>query len=431
MDLGLASTKFSAVSSVQQARDVHRTPGWSYLETMSAQVAPDPDALGRRGIPGRRPSISALPGMPGALVSDISQAFGLSEPSVGDRSSLHWTSDEADEEIRSTDDEGSKSSFQSEYSTFFSGAGDGLPGSSQHSANHHRRSRGHRRDHRNNTPVGWVSRLYRKLRRLLRDLNVWVGLLQAVCYVYHIFVIPCQIAMVHSADVRLDTFYILGYTADGILVLCNFLQTYWAAQALGGWSRSLLFDGAFLAPLRRTLMALPLDALFWRLGSPGVVPLVRLVHLVPSVEHVYKLLALLQRSPSISYNKARLLHLLLLLSGVMHYVACIFVLVSRADTVLGDARQHYTSTPWLPDGSAETWRDQPETYEGGWVYLRAAYWAMMTLTTVGHVDQMDERDSQGGGSTFECVSRSRSGCLWGLPSLLAPSPPKLCLPASC
>ena len=69
----------------------------------------------------------------------------------------------------------------------------------------------------------------------------------------------------------------------------------------------------------------------------------------------------------------------------------------------GCARQHYASTPWLPDGSAETWRDLPDTYEGGWVYLRAAYWAMMTLTTVGHVDQMDERDAKGGGSTFEVL----------------------------
>ena len=170
-------------------------------------------------------------------------------------------------------------------------------------------------------------------------------------------------------------------------------------------SSVLNIAGEVLGPRARdsTLGRLAKDCLFRALRSP-------------------ELLALLQRSPSISYNKARLLHLLLLLSGVMHYVACIFVLVSRADTVLGDARQHYTSTPWLPDGSAETWRDQPETYEGGWVYLRAAYWAMMTLTTVGHVDQMDERDSQGGGSTFECVSRSRSGCLWGLPPLLAPSP---------
>ena len=202
---------------------------------------------------------------------------------------------------------------------------------------------------------------------------------------------------------RCDITFILGYCADTILVLCNLLHAGRVVRKLGGWSRVLLFDGTFLQHLVRCVLALPFDAIFWFTGSAGLVPFVRLMHLPSTVEHVYHLLSLLQRSPSISYNKARLLHLLLLLSGVMHYVACVFVLVSRSDTVLGDARQHYVSTPWLPDGSAETWRDNPSEYDGGYVYLRAAYWAMMTLTTVGHVDTMDERDEKGGGSGVEVL----------------------------
>ena len=192
--------------------------------------------------------------------------------------------------------------------------------------------------------------------------------------VYQIFVIPCQLAIVHSADVGFDIYYVLGYAADGIIVICQLLQIGWAGR-LGGWSRTLLFNGSFLAKIVRCFIALPFDAIFW-FYDVGLVPTVRLIHLAGAVEHSYKLLFLLQRSPAISYNKARLLHLLLLLAGVMHYVACVFVFVSRSDTFLGSARQHYLSSPWLPDGSADDW--QRGSYDGTFVYLRAAYWAMMT-----------------------------------------------------
>ena len=63
------------------------------------------------------------------------------------------------------------------------------------------------------------------------------------------------------------------------------------------------------------------------------------------------------------------------------YLACFFVIISREDT-LGAARHHYATSPWMSDDEdTDAW----VWYE---VLVRALYWALMTLTTVGHVDKM-------------------------------------------
>ena len=49
-----------------------------------------------------------------------------------------------------------------------------------------------------------------------------VQIVQGLCYVYHIFVIPFQLALVHSEKVEFSASYAMGYVADGIVTLSLF-----------------------------------------------------------------------------------------------------------------------------------------------------------------------------------------------------------------
>ena len=88
---------------------------------------------------------------------------------------------------------------------------------------------------------------------------------------------------------------------------------YWIA-AWAGCSRTLMFNPEFRAPLIRFFLAVPFDALFWFTDNLYVIPYVRLIHLVGSIEHGLKLIRMLQHSPAISYNAARLIMLLLVIA---------------------------------------------------------------------------------------------------------------------
>lgn len=55
------------------------------------------------------------------------------------------------------------------------------------------------------------------------------------------------------------------------------------------------------------------------------------------------------------------------------YLACLFIFFSRPDTLGSAPRQHYVSSPWLPGAYNTTeWNQFP-------TWLRASYWALMTL----------------------------------------------------
>ena len=60
-----------------------------------------------------------------------------------------------------------------------------------------------------------------------------------------------------------------------------------------------------------------------------------------------------------------------------HWLCCTFYYISfrvaHAD--------HYAAAPWRPSGTAIE-----QLGERGSLYLRSLYWALMTVTTTGHVD---------------------------------------------
>ena len=143
-------------------------------------------SIARRGIPGRRPSLASA--IPAAPVMSSLESIDISEHNLGSSSNL--AAEESRYEIKSDDsksDDGSKFSFRSSNSIWNNGGL--IPNRSQH---HHK----HRRSSSRHSGL-------RSIQQRFRHLDVWVELLQAVCYVYHIFAIPYQIAMIHSARGKL------------------------------------------------------------------------------------------------------------------------------------------------------------------------------------------------------------------------------------
>ena len=93
-----------------------------------------------------------------------------------------------------------------------------------------------------------------------------------------------------------------------------------------------------------------------------------------------KVLGMGERSQSITFVLARSLRLFFVLALTIHLTTCTFIFAARMSTA-----EHYDSAPWYaPD---------PEEANRSFHYLRALYWALITVTTVGHVD-VPNRDGQ-------------------------------------
>lgn len=145
-------------------------------------------------------------------------------------------------------------------------------------------------------------------------------------------------------------------------------------------------------PLLHFLLSLPVDAALWlNPYSRQFVPFVRFVRLY--ILALYKFdqqLCELERSQSLSFLLARIIRITYIVGLLMHNIACFFVFATQQDGV----SQHYLSSPWM--------RTSPDVLD--WQsYLRSAYWALMTLTTVGHVDVIDEDPSRASGETWEIM----------------------------
>ena len=224
-------------------------------------------------------------------------------------------------------------------------------------------------------------------------------LAQGLIAVFHIFIIPYQLCLTPRQFITFDRTYFVGYIVDGLSMLVQVRHMYLAARWVG-ISRALIYNAEFRPPLVRFLLAIPFDAVFWFVAEGlWLIPYIRLLHVIAAAEHGFKLLRQLQRSPTISYNLARLIFLVLTTMVACHYLACLFVFVSRRDTWASwlsgtDIRSHFVKPPWLDlpeeggsgeDAEAEDdWAEQ-QSFQ---VFIRALYWSLMSLTTVGHVDQI-------------------------------------------
>jgi hypothetical protein len=202
------------------------------------------------------------------------------------------------------------------------------------------------------------------------DLVYVLYFLQGGVAVFQIYIIPFQMCMVPRPLIRFNAIYASNYVVDAISVmvlvrarraapvraspparsrarrpvvrvagvlplhsarlLCaryrartraQGIQMRWAAQWIS-CSRTLLSNFEFRVSLVRFVFALPVDALLWATPHYDAVPYVRLIHLLGAVEHFGKLIHQLQRTPTVSYNQARVFLLILFIMTAMRAPRC-------------------------------------------------------------------------------------------------------------
>ena len=214
----------------------------------------------------------------------------------------------------------------------------------------------------------------------------------------------------------------VSYGMDGAFALCALLVVWYALPTKlksaiccgqlfksGGdsmhWSRvrDRLLSGSnddaicstttaslLAVPMLQLLLAIPYDALLWSTPfASQFVPFLRLVRLYPiSIVKTDSLLSGWERSQNVSFMIARYLRVLWIVCLVVHTIACSFIYATQQPAIAS----HYLSAPWM---RAETGSLDSSTY------LRSAYWALVTITTVGHADVIDEDQSRLHAATWE------------------------------
>ena len=231
--------------------------------------------------------------------------------------------------------------------------------------------------------------------------NVATGLALAgymAAYTYVIFS-PYLVAFDYaiSFKVEFSTLYAFLYCVDAFECVAALLELRRAIHDAGGCSREALTraSAAKLQPVASAaavfLLFLPCDAALWGTGKQHTIAYIRFIRTcLPASQRAYAVLTLNERSLWISYTRARVLKMVVLTGWAMHWIACAFFWFGRQD-----GADHFTRAPWLTHELEE--ENKPA------LYLRSAYWSLMTLTTVGHMDVVDRSGRQGGGADWEVV----------------------------
>ncbi|KAL1523439.1 hypothetical protein AB1Y20_018379 [Prymnesium parvum] len=191
---------------------------------------------------------------------------------------------------------------------------------------------------------------------------------------YQVFIIPYQTA--YDIDVSFDFLYFISYVVDFVQFAC-------AVVVLR--PRKLRF-----IPVAIALSVFPYDLILWiTVGSLNFY--VRVIRLIPALQLLNASMLDLEKGQLMSFKASRSIHLVLLLLITTHWIGCTFYLFARLD----DA-QHYNHAPWATQSNLTD-------LSGGIHYLRTIYWALATLSTVGHVDMVNPQGEPGGGAPWEFV----------------------------
>eukprot|EP00966_Prymnesium_polylepis_P137686 3181959-Prymnesium_polylepis.1 len=128
------------------------------------------------------------------------------------------------------------------------------------------------------------------------------------------------------------------------------------------------------APAALTLLlTFPFDAFIWPTASTRIIPFVRLTRYAYAIIRGHQSLLMLERSQAVPFSLCRLTRVMVFFTVSTHALACAFVyFCTRPGAV------HYASAPWH---AADTTASR---------YLRSTYWSLMTFTTTGHVDIVNE-----------------------------------------
>ena len=230
---------------------------------------------------------------------------------------------------------------------------------------------------------------------------------EALCGTFYLVAIPWYVAFfggdvsclvdtapdcsIEAARVRDNaTFFIASYLFDTIFLCCSLIRIKrvlpnrsqgWQAPNEEAYGCSFTSAKKMMRPMLQLIIMAPWDAVLW--SSPlrvQWVPFMRMIRLPIAFNKIDAMLSRAERSLNISFTATRSVRILGFSLGVTHIFACYFSFGANQATIA----QHFRSSPWLRGVNVS---DPSAT---GSAYLRSAYWGFITMTTVGHVDVMDE-----------------------------------------
>ena len=254
---------------------------------------------------------------------------------------------------------------------------------------------------------------------------------EALCCTFYFFSNPSSVAffggdvncLVHMDDPGCDLeakkvrnnakVFIASYMFDTIFLSCSLARIQRAlppkyklswqricggkkgdkhSSAVAGWQApsddssvcSMTAVKTTLRPVLQMIIVVPWDAFLWSTAYVQWVPFVRMMRLLPfGFQKIDTLLTRIERSQNISFIITRSARIAFISFWVVHIFACLFYFGANQATI----QSHYESAPWMRGVNSS----DPESANA---YLRALYWGLISVTTVGHVDVMDEDPSR-------------------------------------
>jgi len=200
---------------------------------------------------------------------------------------------------------------------------------------------------------------------------------------YYILALPFQLSF---TSVPRPADFVVSYAVDGITMACLAVEISLHLRRRKRHGSSQGAHGGLKKLVLLAITACPFDAALWAFPQAWfLVPYVRLVRLVHG-EQLNAYLGLLDHALIFTYTKVKLVKLLIFTLFASNLFACAFYAVA-----VGERAAHYADAPWRPDDNVI---HHNHTNPGFFSpeYLRTLYWSIISLTTVGHVDIIRERD---------------------------------------
>ena len=130
------------------------------------------------------------------------------------------------------------------------------------------------------------------------------------------------------------------------------------------------------------LLSFPFDAFFWGSSLQYIIPYLRLLRLLVAPVQAHNFIAQLEKSQAMPFAWSRVFRIVTFWLIMSHWLCCCFYVCAYR---VGPNNDHYASAPWRAPAEGESLN---------LLYLRSFYWALMTLTTTGHVDLLGYQSSR-------------------------------------
>ena len=198
------------------------------------------------------------------------------------------------------------------------------------------------------------------------------------CYV-HLWLLPMQAGFEWA---QRPATYAFAYVLDVIILFARVRELVIKMRNFHSSRVSRRKQHRYVLELVKVGIVFPYDAFMMMHGEMPVSTIseIRLMKMLWMLPQLHQCMVFLERSQSVPFFFARLARVLHIFFLNTHWLCCIFRWLSTDDNA-----KHYATARWTGDGDAPINQ-----------YMRATYWSMMTLTTTGHVDIINEDGTEAG-----------------------------------